>query len=256
MVMSQQSVSWGTYDIFIGSSVTVNLIRVKQSNSITASGRFGIIDTDYIKNITLDGCELNRFDAHLGSTNVNILNSKIGNSGNNLVGGGLFYMSNTTIVGSNNMFSLRPDYGTEWDGDIVVDDCTFLSSSATPVLIGSFGGGTYYGTVDFGYPSMLPRNVTFNRLTVGRDGYGSVNKIYVFADFLTSGYDNQSAAYPLGKPETVTIKDISKFNINNISIAPMNNSTNTDYFSDPSIVFNKSSLGPTPLSKSLLLGGF
>jgi hypothetical protein len=239
-VMAQKAVSWGTYELWCARSIKANLTRVIQTNDIQDKTKFGVIDTDYCKSLTLDGCRLNRFDDHLGIQNVNILNSSIGYDGINLVGGGLFYMKNTTVT-AYFMISLRPDYGTVWDGDITVEDCTYNSiftSDSYGRLVASFWGGNYYGTGNFGYPSMLPHNVTFTRLTVSKSG-GSLSKLYVFADFLGKTY-NPNGPYPLGKPQTATISGITGISLSNIAIAAMGDKVNKTFFSDPSIVFNKS----------------
>ena len=96
-VQSKKRVSHGTYDIYVFRGVKILFENVKQSNDILDSDRFGIICMEFAKDVTFDGCELNRFDAHQGVTNAKVLNSRLGNHGVNLVGMGTFFMKTQAL---------------------------------------------------------------------------------------------------------------------------------------------------------------
>jgi len=122
------------------------------------------------------------------------------------VGFGTFHMKNTSVT-SYGMISLRPDYGTFWDGDIIIEDCRFVKTGdfGRGHLIGSFAGGKYYGGVDFGYPSMLPRNVTIKNLVVE-----NIDELQIFLDFLHEEYNpGNNNEYALGAPESVVVSGIN-----------------------------------------------
>jgi hypothetical protein len=109
-VNAKRRVYQGSYDLYVYRSAKVLFDHVIQTNDIMNYKRFGVICMEYAKDVTFDGCELNRFDAHQGVTNAKALNCKIGLDGMNLVGGGTFYMKNTTVT-SDYMLSLRPEIG-------------------------------------------------------------------------------------------------------------------------------------------------
>ena len=198
--------------------------------------RFGIICMEFAKDVTFDGCELNRFDAHQGVTNAKVLNSKLGKDGVNLVGLGTFYMKNTSVT-SYCMLSLRVDYGTFWDGDIIIEDCCFTKTGVrgVGVLVGSFEGAHYYGGVDFGYSSMLPKNVTFNNLVVK-----NIDELHIFLDYLNEDYNpGDKNQYALGAPETATINGISGISLDKVFISGKSEPSYTELFKDVQLVIKE-----------------
>ena len=228
-VQAKRKVRHGTYDIYVYLSSKVSFENVKQSNDIMDKDTFGIICMEYAKDITFDSCELNRFDAHQGVANAKVLNSRLGKDGVNLVGFGTFYMSNTSVT-SGNMLSLRPDYGTFWDGDIIVENCSYtkMGCIGKGTLIGSFTGGKYYGGVDFGYPSMLPKRVLFSGLTVA-----NVDELYIFHDFLHEEYDlGDKGQYALGAPKEVFVNGIIGISLDKVFISRGEELSNRELFKD------------------------
>ncbi len=140
---------------------------------------WGVMGTNYCKNITYDGCILNRFDAHAGLYNAAVKNSKIMNI--NLIGGGTALISNTCIyyrLGLN----LRRDYGSTWHGDFILDDVTIVTDSPDVYLI--YGDWTNW---DFGYKTYLPR-VSINKLKLVNPSPNKEQNFYVFSEFATEDF--------------------------------------------------------------------
>jgi len=111
-------VPMGSYDISIKNSLNIALINVSQFNDIMDRSRWGIIGTNFCKNLSYDGCKLSRFDAHQGVTNATIRNSSIGHMGVLLTGFGQFLIENSTVQ-AKRFINLRQDYGSTWKGDII-----------------------------------------------------------------------------------------------------------------------------------------
>ena len=59
---------------------------------------WGIMGSNYCKNITLDGCKLSRFDAHQGVLNATVRNSVLGHHGIKLIGSGTALIENTIVL--------------------------------------------------------------------------------------------------------------------------------------------------------------
>ena len=174
-------VSMGTYDINIDRSTNVALINCTQSNDIMDRSRWGIMGSNFCKNLLLDGCNLSRFDAHQGVTNGAIRNSTIGYMGIKLTGGGTFEVENTT-VNSRDLISLRSDYGSTWDGDLVIKNCRLNPppGNYTPTILSGQNDGQH----DFGYPCHLPREILIDGLDIQDAGQAEHGRTpAIFADF-------------------------------------------------------------------------
>jgi hypothetical protein len=69
------SVSMGSYDISVNRSLNVSFINCSQTNDINDSRYWGIMGSNYSKNLVYDKCTFSRFDAHMGVANATIRNS-------------------------------------------------------------------------------------------------------------------------------------------------------------------------------------
>lgn len=164
---ADKPVSMGSYDISINSSVNVTLKNVTQTNDIMDRKYWGIIGTNFCKNLTYDACKLSRFDAHQGVANATIRNSTLGYMGLRLTGFGTFTIENSTVQ-SDDFILLRPDYGSTWNGEVMIRNCRFITPSRAPAII----GGSNDGQHDFGYTCHLPGRIVIDGLRI-EDGKGS-----------------------------------------------------------------------------------
>ena len=178
----------GTYDIGGSDSSGIYFYNCVQSNFYRKDNSglpnpektfWGIMGTNYCKNMTYDGCTLTRLDAHAGVYNVNIINSNIAFI--KLTGGGVANIINTTVhasAGNSAFVQLRSDYGSTWRGDINIKDCTFKNLTNAPTLV----NGTWYN-YDFGnYVVTLP-NVNIDNLEFTTEP----DKVYVFSNIASDG---------------------------------------------------------------------
>jgi hypothetical protein len=120
--------------------------------------------SNYCKNILYDHCTFSRFDAHMGVANATIRNSTLGHQGINAIGSGLFTVENSTVYG-NSLIQLRPDYGSTWQGELVIRNCTFVPAGGKPVKA-SLIGGSYSGQHNFGYTCYMPERITIENLRI------------------------------------------------------------------------------------------
>jgi len=204
--------SMGTYDININTATHVTFKDCVQANSIHDSALWGIMGSNYVKNITLDGVEFSRFDAHQGVCNVTIRNSKLGRQGINLIGSGTALIENTT-VSSDNFINLRSDYGSVWDGEVIIRNCVFDQNNGKGTNHALIGGSNN-GSHDFGYPCTMPYKVTI-------DGLKILDKKHSFFYFGPQIFDNfdgpwrvildlfQKPPHPYGITEDVSLNNIT-----------------------------------------------
>ena len=201
-------VAMGSYDISLAKSLNVALLHVTQANDIMDSSRWGVIGTNFCKNLLFDGCQLSRFDAHQGVTNATIRNSTIGHMGVLLTGCGSFLIENSTVR-STHLIRLREDYGSTWDGDITILNCRFVTpgGKSTPALL----NGSNDGQHDFGYTCHMPGRLSINGLVIedGKPAKGA-NGPVVFGNFnprLTS--DSYQQKFPYVITREVGLKNVT-----------------------------------------------
>jgi hypothetical protein len=154
----------GTYDIVANRSINVTLYNVTQTNDIHDRELWGIFASNHSKNIVFDKVVFSRFDAHMGVTNATIRNSSLGHQGINLIGHGTFLLENSRVY-SGRLIGLRNDYGSTFDGDIIIRNSEFIPNNgrqSDAVLI----GGSNHGRHDFGYVCHMPRRIVIDGLIV------------------------------------------------------------------------------------------
>lgn len=157
-------VSMGTYDISIGRALNISFVNCSQTNNINDSKYWGIMGSNYCKNLLYDNCTFSRFDAHMGVANATIRNSTLGHQGINAIGSGTFIVENSTIRGRT-LINLRSDYGSTWQGEFLIRNCVFVPADGRPTTA-SLIGGSNSGQHDFGYTCYMPERITIENLHI------------------------------------------------------------------------------------------
>lgn len=194
------SVQMGTYDIGAATAVNAKFINCKQTNDITNGDYWGIAGTNYCKNLVYDGCAFSRFDAHQGVLNATIKNSVLGHHGIKLIGMGTALIENTTVI-SANFIDLRQDYGSTWNGELIIRNCKFYPTAVLNNIINANNSETH----DFGYTCYLPQRIEIDGFFV--HGIGNIN---VFNNVNPNHKsDSYNPAYPVVTPEEIVVKDFT-----------------------------------------------
>ena len=157
-------VSMGSYDLSVNRALNVSFVNCTQTNDIDDRTYWGILGSNYCKNLRYDSCTLSRFDAHKGVANATIRNSTLGHMGINAIGSGTLTVENCTIRGRS-VVNLRSDYGSTWQGEFIIRNCTFVplgGRTTKPSLI----SGSYSGQHDFGYTCYMPERITIENLHI------------------------------------------------------------------------------------------
>lgn len=194
------SVAMGTYDIGAATAINAKFINCKQTNDITDGDYWGIAGTNYCKNLVYDGCAFSRYDAHQGVLNATVINSVLGHHGIKLIGNGTACIENTTVL-SDSFVDLRSDYGSTWNGELIIRNCKFYPTGISTHIVKADNTEDH----DFGYTCYLPEKVEIDGLFVHRIGTN-----YLFTKVNPNhNAESYKAEYPVVTPKEVTVKDFS-----------------------------------------------
>jgi hypothetical protein len=227
-------VSMGTYDIGVNRAVNVSFVNCRQSNDINDRTYWGIMGSNYCKNLLYDGCSFSRFDAHMGVANATIRNSTLGHSGINAIGTGTLLVENSTVNGYT-LVSLRSDYGSTWEGDFIIRNCVFIPAAGQKISASLFGGH-YTGQHDFGYTCHMPETITIDGLHIDdRNHPENYQGPAIFANFNRNNLDNSYVE----KHPYVKTREVILNNVSTASGLPLRTSDNSHMFKDVKITFLK-----------------
>ncbi len=187
----------GTYDIAANSANNVKWLDCSQSNSITDSNYWGVMGTNYCKNLILDGCRFSRFDAHKGTYNATIVNCEIGHQNISIIGSGTLILEDTVVYG-NNLIVLRGDYGSTWQGNVIIRNVDWRNTGTATVFSASWHD--HY----FGYTCYLPEDIVIDGLTLS---YGT--KFYIFGSISTSSQTSTTNPYVM--PQRITVSGVDGY---------------------------------------------
>jgi len=202
-------VSMGSYDLTVNRALNVSFINCTQTNSIDDHTYWGILGSNYSKNLVYDNCTLSRFDAHMGVANATIRNSTLGYMGINAIGDGTFLIENSTIRGTT-LVNLRSDYGSTWHGKFIIRNCVFVPSGGRSVTA-SLIGGSNSGQHNFGYTCYMPEQITIENLRIDDSNHPEdYNGPAIFSNFNSEmKNDSYVEKFPYVKTKEVIIKNVT-----------------------------------------------
>ena len=204
----------GSYDVRANNVVNFHMINCRM-NHICDRTRWGVIASNFCKNILLEECTLSRMDTHMGvSGHYTIRRCVLGHMGLNAIGRGTLLVEDSTLYG-NALVSFRGDYGSTWEGDLVIRNCRWTPAcgeTSWPHMIQIRNDGMH----DFGYPCSMPREITIDGLFVDDSNHPEAYQgLYLFAD-PDEPHANGAARvpeaerpYPYKRCEKVTIRQLS-----------------------------------------------
>ena len=188
-------VPMGSYDLTIGDSCNISLYGLTNGQDICDSQYWGIMASYGAKNMRFENCRLNRFDAHDGFWNAELIDCDFGFA-INVIGGGDLYIENCVKHVGTAYINLRSDYGATFNGDITIIDGVLVGNKAyrgadnpergklydsnTELQIINSGyitkyqgeyiqgdaGAAPYLKWDFGYTCYMPQNIIIDNFRV------------------------------------------------------------------------------------------
>ena len=204
-----KTVPMGSYDLLVNRALNVSFVNCKQTNDIDDRTYWGIMGSNYSKNLLFDTCALSRFDAHMGVANATIRNSTLGHMGINAIGSGTFTVENSTVRGRS-FINLRPDYGSTWQGAFIIRNCTFVPAGGKQTSA-SLISGSYSGQHDFGYTCYMPEIITIIDLYIDDSNHPDDYKgPAIFANFNPKMTDDSYVEkFPYVRTREVILKDVT-----------------------------------------------
>ncbi|WP_138991483.1 hypothetical protein [Larkinella sp. C7] len=202
-------VTMGTYDLSANRALNVSFVNCSQTNDINDNRYWGILGSNFCKNLLYDQCTLSRFDAHQGVANATIRNSTLGHMGINAIGSGLLLVENCTIRGRS-IVNLRSDYGSTWQGELVIRNCVFVPADGKPIsaaLINGFNSGQH----DFGYTCYMPERITIENLRIEDSRHpDNYQGPAIFANFNPEMTDHSyREKFPYVKTKEVILRNVT-----------------------------------------------
>jgi hypothetical protein len=191
-------VSMGSYGYNASLAINFRMINCTMEN-INDRSRWGVIGSNFMKNILLEDCVLSRMDVHQGTSGTYIIRrTTLGHQGLNAIGRGRLIVEDSTLHGGH-LISFRGDYGSTWEGDVFIRNCRWIpnaGASARPVMFGMSNDGQH----DFGYPCFMPREVRIDGLFVDDSNHpADYQGLTFFSDPIGPPRDKRPFPYTLTK---------------------------------------------------------
>jgi hypothetical protein len=197
----------GSYDISINRSINVSCVGCRQFN-ITDTTRWGVYTSNFCKDLSVYDCVFSRWDAHMGCTNVVIKDTSLGHQCLNAIGHGQLSVENVHAYGAR-LVNLREDYGSLWDGDLLVKDCVWHLRPGTRHAA-SILAASQREDHDFGYACSMPHQIVFENILVDDSQVADdFPGVYLFSDYNPLVTDHEiESAYPYQLPSTLTVRNV------------------------------------------------
>jgi len=216
---TNKPVSMGSYDLHANDVVNFRLINVRM-NHICDRTRWGVIATNFCKNIYLEDCKLSRMDAHMGVSGAyEFRRCELGHMGLNAIGRGVILLEDCTLYGGA-LVSLRGDYGSTWEGELIIRDCKWIPAcgdETTPTLLHATNDGEH----DFGYPCYMPRKITIDGLFVDDSNHpANYQGMYLISDPDGNKQIDAERPFPYTLPEEIEITDLETASGINANVSP------------------------------------
>jgi hypothetical protein len=192
-------ITMGSYDYSAGNVVGFRMINCRM-NHIKDRTRWGVIGTNFCKNILLEDCTLSRMDTHMGvSGTYTIRRCTLGHMGLNAIGRGVLTVEDSTLYGGA-LVNFRRDYGSTWEGELIIRNCRWIPAcgeTCRPQMI----SGNNDGMHDFGYPCSMPREITVDGLFVDDSNHPEdYEGMYLFSDPDDAFTDGDRITLPAERP--------------------------------------------------------
>ena len=212
-------VSMGTYDLNANEVVNFSMIGVRMDN-ICDTTRWGVIGTNFCKNILLENCVLSRMDTHQGvSGTYTIRGTTLGHVGLNAIGRGTLLIEDSTLNGRA-FISLRSDYGSTWEGPVIIRNSRWIPGCGAPIqpyLLSANNRGEH----DFGYPCFMPNEITIDGLFIDDSQHPKDYRgVYLFNDVDGRAPATASRPFPYRLTEQVTIRRLTTASGLKVRVSP------------------------------------
>ena len=162
-------VAMGSYGYAADLILDFRMQGCRTGTDIHDTSRWGVVGTNFMKNILLDDCSLSRMDVHQGVSGTYVIRrTTLGHAGLNAVGRGRLVVEDSTLHGRH-LIRFREDYGSNWEGEVIIRNSRWIpqkGGSSSPVMFGVDNDGRH----DFGYPCSMPSRIDIDGLSIDDSG--------------------------------------------------------------------------------------
>ncbi len=196
--------AYGTYDFNGSCAIDFRLIRLTQTIDIMDRRYWGLMGTNFCKDMVLTGCKISRFDAHCGVINMTMRDCEFGHVKMEVIGFGEGLIERCRLHG-NFFMLLRGDYGSFFNGNFTIRDCEWeiLPQNEKATFFNAHNTGDH----DFGYECMLAENILIENLEIDDTAVPeNYQGTYIFSLFDSNPGGDKP--YPYKLPKTLTLRNV------------------------------------------------
>lgn len=194
-------VSMGSYDINCNCASSVTFSRCTQTTDIMDKRYWGLIGSNFCRDLVFEDCRFSRFDAHMGVSNCTLRRCTLGWQCLNAIGNGTFVIEDTDAYGYA-FVNLRGDYGSTWRGDMIIRNCKWHPLGVSRSIFSASNDGHHF----FGYDCYITENVDIDGFEIAEDVTDD-NPLYVFNDY-SGNIAEEDKKYPPIPPKSVKVANI------------------------------------------------
>lgn len=192
-------VPMGTYGYHANLVVDFRMLKCRMGNDIDDISRWGVVASNFMKHFIVEDCVLSRIDVHMGvSGDYIIRRCTLGHAGLNAIGRGRLVLEDSTVR-SNRLVNFRDDYGSTWDGDLLIRNTVWIPRNGGDVTLFTMKND---GSHDFGYPCSMPRSIRIEGLKIDNK---DVRSIHYFNDPMGKHPD---PSHPYRLTESIEVKGL------------------------------------------------
>ena len=196
-----EMVPMGSYELNFYAVIGLKLENISQTIDICDERYWGLMGSNFCKNVSLDACTMSRFDAHCGVTGGEIKNCLLGHMGVHLIGFGEFLIESTTVY-NRHFVTFRDDYGANFNGELIIRSCTWKPASDNRAVYNLFQA-VNEGDHDFGYYCTMPQTIVIDNMMIDDSHIKDNCRFVILGNYDSNFADNKP--YPYGIPENVTV---------------------------------------------------
>lgn len=194
-------VMMGSYDINCSSASSVTFRSCSQTTDIMDKRYWGLIGSNFCRDLVFEDCRFSRFDAHMGVSNCTLRRCTLGWQCLNAIGNGTFLIEDTTAYGYA-FVNLREDFGSSWRGDMIIKNCTWHPLGESRSIFSASNDGHHF----FGYDCYITENVTIDGFEIAEDSPDD-RPLFIFNDYAKNAAD-RATPYPPIPPLSVKVSNI------------------------------------------------
>lgn len=172
---SRKYYSSGTY---IFNANTVENLTFEGIYTNKKSDEWSSHTSNYIKNMVINNSEMDRIDTHFMVQDITVKNTTLNNKGVAVNGQGKLIIENCNFKNTSSILDIRGDYGSSWDGDIIMRNINILNPTSVTILKPDID--PKYTQNDFGFnPVYYGNNILLENINV--DNMSNIVNNYIMS---------------------------------------------------------------------------